>query len=139
MLFETFIPRTWGCLVEKMVSRGLVSDVFDIWPPERCSGELESYYAPLSRQLVTTLLAANAAVWPMYELENQSTRYKSLEGLVVASPAEKECVLQALARVGLSLTRLPGYIFERLPKSSENISILDPDVAHKLLLVRPSC
>jgi len=76
-----------------------------------------------------------AAVWPVYEL---ATRFRSLKGLVVASPDEQECVLQALARVGLSLTRPPVYIFELLRDSSENISILDPDEAHRLLLVRPS-
>ena len=136
MLFQTFIPRTWSLMLEELVSRGLVSDVFTFWPPERSSGELECYYAPLSEQLVHTLVAANAAVWPVYEFQNQ---FRSIKALVVAPPTERVCVLQALASVGISLTRPPKYIFEHLSNLSENVSILDPKVAHKLLLVCLSC
>ena len=133
MLFQTFIPRTWSHLLEELVSRRLVADIFTFWPPERSSEELECYYAPLSKQLVDTLVAANAAVWPVYKFPNQ---FRGLEALVVAPPTEREGVLQALAGVGLSLTQPPKYIFELLC-NSESVSILDPVVAHKLLLVSP--
>ena len=137
MLFQTFIPRTWSHVLEELVSRRLISDVFGLWPPARCSGELECYFAPLSGQLVDSLLAAKAAVWPVYELQSQWTQFRSLEALVAAPPTERECVLQALPRVGLSLTRPPRYIFELLNSSERNVRILDPDVAHRLLLVCP--
>ena len=114
-----------------MVSKELVSEVFSIWPQK---GALANSNPTMDRYL-DNLFAFLAAVWPVYEL---ATRFRSLKGLVVASPDEQECVLQALARVGLSLTRPPVYIFELLRDSSENISILDPDEAHRLLLVRPS-
>ena len=136
MLFQTFIPRTWSLMLEELVSRGLVSDVFTFWLPERSSGELECYYAPLCEQLVNTLVAANAAVWPVYDFQNQ---FRSIKALVVAPPTEGVCVLQALASVGISLTRPPKYIFEHLSNSSEHVSIQDPKVAHKLLLVCLSC
>jgi hypothetical protein len=138
MLFQTFIPRTWSHLLEELVSRGLISDVFGLWPPARSSGELECYYAPLSGQLVGTLLAAKAAVWPVYKLQSKSTQFINLEALVVAPPTGRECILQVLTRVGLSLTRPPRYIFELL-NASENVRILDPEVAHRLLLVCPLC
>jgi hypothetical protein len=135
MLFQTFIPRTWSKLFEELVSRGLVSDVFSIWPPERSAGELESDHRQLSEAFVNSLLAAKAAVWPVY----QSTEFRSLDALVVVSPAERECVVQALSRVGVSFTRPPRYIFELLRKSSGELSILSPEVAHRLLLVCPIC
>lgn len=134
MLFRTLIPRTWGCLVEEMVTKELVSDVFSICPPESCAGELESFYSSLPDEFVGTLLATKAAVWPVYELWNQSTQFRSLESLVVISPTEPQNVLRALAGVGVSLTRPPSYIFNILRKSSES-RILNPEVAHALLLV----
>ena len=137
MLFQTFIPRTWSCLLKELVSTGLVTDIFSYWPPEKSSGELEKFYAPLCETLVDALLAGKAAVWPIYELHNHSPRFRSLETLIVASATDKESVLQALARIGLSLTRPPMYIFELLRKASANPSILSPEVAHGLLLVRP--
>jgi len=136
MLFQTFIPRTWSHFLEELVSRRLVTDIFSFWPPERSSEELECYYAPLSKQVVDTLVVANAAVWPVYKLPNQ---FRGLKALVVAPPTEREGVLQALAGVGLSLTWPPKYMFELLRDSSESVSILDPVEAHKLLLVSPFC
>lgn len=133
MLFRNFIPRTWSCLVEEMVTKELVSDIFSIWPPESCAGELESYYSSLSENFVGALLAAKAAVWPIYELQNQ---FRNLESLVVASPTEPQSVLRALANVGVSLTRPPSYIFDILHNSPES-RILNQEVAHGLLLVCP--
>lgn len=134
MLFQAFIPRTWCYLLEEMVSRSLVSNIFSIWPPETSSGELEPYFPLLSRELVNDLLATKAAVWPVYELQS---KYGNLESLVVASPAERESILQALARVGVSLTRPPRYIFDLLCDLSKE-RILNPEVAHILLRVRSS-
>jgi hypothetical protein len=99
MLFQKFIPRTWSYLLKEMVSRGLVSNIFSFWPPETSSGEVGSYCSPLSGELVSTLLATKADVWPVY----QSTEFKSLESLVVAPPIAVEGLLQALSRVGISL------------------------------------
>jgi hypothetical protein len=73
------------------VSRRLLTDIFTFWPPERSSGELECYYAPLCKQLVDILVAVNSAVWPVYKLPNQ---FGGLKGLVVAPPTEREGVLQ---------------------------------------------
>ena len=134
MLFQKFIPRTWSYLLKELVSRRLVSNIFSFWPPETSSGELASYCSPLSGELVSALLVAKADVWPVY----QSTEFKSLESLVVASPIARESVLQALARVGISLTRPPRYIFELL-RDSSGVRILTPEAAHGLLLVRHSC
>ena len=138
MLFEQFIPQAWSRLIEEMIYRELVPDIFTIWAPERSSGEIESYYEKLPGQLVSFLLAANSAVWPVYDPQNPP-QFRSLDTLVVASPAERECVLQALAKVGVSFTRPPKYIFELLSKSSRKLSILNPEMAHRLLLVRFCC
>src|SRR5260221_4296356 len=137
MLFQTFIPRTWGCLLKELVSKKLVSNIFSFWPPGTCSGELESLSSSLSGQLVEALLEEKADVWPVYESQNQSTEFRSLESLIVASPNEWETVLGALARVGVSLTRPPKYIFDLLSESSLKKRFLTPKVAHGLLLVRP--
>jgi hypothetical protein len=134
MLFQKLIPRTWSYLLQELASRGLVSNIFSFWPPEATSGELASYCSPLPGELVGALLVAKADVWPVY----QSSEFKSLESLVVASPIARESVLQALARLGISLTRPPRYIFDLLCNSS-GVRILSPEVAHGLLLVRHSC
>lgn len=139
MLFEQFIPQAWSRLIEEMVSRALVSDIFSIWAPERSSGEIEAYYSKLPGQLVNFLLAEKSAVWPVYDPQDPSTQFGSFEALVVASPTERDCVLQALAKVGVSFTRPPKYIFELLSKSSRKPSILTPEMAHGLLLVRLFC
>jgi hypothetical protein len=99
--------------------------------PENLSPTIHRYPDNLSR----TLLARRQQFGP----STSQPQFRNLEALVVASPTEQECVLQALARVGLSLTRPPGYIFELLQNSSEKVSILDPDIAHRLLLVSPFC
>jgi hypothetical protein len=84
MLFQTFIPRTWRKLLEELVAKGLVSDVFSIWPPEKSGGELESDHQQLSKEFINSLLEAKAAVWPVY----QSNEFRSLDALIVVSPAE---------------------------------------------------
>jgi hypothetical protein len=134
ILFQTFIPRTWCYLLEELATRQIVSDIFRIWPPEICSGELGSYCSSLSKELTRALLAKNAAVWPVYEPQNQSNQFQSLESLVVASPTERESVLRAFARVGISLT-LPRRDIFMILRNLPGTRILTPDEAHGLLLV----
>jgi hypothetical protein len=138
MLFQTFIPRTWSRLLKELVSRKLVSDIFNFWPPETSSGELESFCSSLSGQLVDALLKEKAAVWPVYEPQNQSTQFRSLESLIVASPTERRTYFKHLLEWAYPLL---GHqdTFSIFSASLGKIRILNPEVAHDLLLVRLSC
>lgn len=129
-------------LLEILIEKDNVADIFNIWPPPQgsyTSGE-GVYWKLLPQRVFAAVTSSMSSVWPLYQHTQSSSisdvKYKSLDLLISAEPSTPLAVLDALTAMRLDFTCPPAYIHD-LIKSSGGFRFLCPEAAHKALLVCP--
>lgn len=129
LLFDHYIPQAWGYLLKTLAEDTMHRDIFNSWPPY-CSSITSGdglYWQNILQATLKFTVQSCLKIWPKV-VENDLITYVDLKSsLVVATGQVNLDVLDALARVGLTLVQLPQTHMQFL---DDSITKLTPRVAH---------
>lgn len=134
LLFETYIPQAWATLLEVLVTRDSIKDIFHAWPSPQAEVYSGDYAYWKDIPLHVARYALDLPVWPVFGTNPPS--YGTATSLLMAGEEPQDNTLTILVRAGLSITRPPQYLTQIVLKNSAGkIEALSPKVAHGRLQV----
>ncbi|KAF5350096.1 hypothetical protein D9756_009164 [Leucocoprinus leucothites] len=136
LLFDTYVPRAWAILLEVLVRKDHIPNIFVAWPNAQVdiqSGDAV-YWKKMPAHVAEHALELD--VWPISGTNPPS--YQRISSLIVEERStELEGVVAALVRTGVQITRLPQYLTEIIVENYMNsIKVLSPEIAYAKLGLR---
>jgi hypothetical protein len=96
------------------------------------------YWNNLPCKVLSAIVRDKLAIWPVINSNSSGLTdptFSDLGSLLVASKADNQDTLTALALAGISITLPPAYIKDLLLEASADFNSLNPDTACQALLV----
>lgn len=132
LLFETYIPRVWGALLETVVKYDQIEDIFDAWPRPQADVQSGDYVYWKDMTLHVAQQALELSIWPAFGKGHPS--YHAITSFLLADEATNDDILTALTRAGLLITRPPQYVTDII-RDHSSVKVLSPEIVQSELLV----
>lgn len=117
LLFDTYLPKTWGALFPILTGVDHVGDVYSAWPRQQPRVETgdSTYWKNLPRDLLSAVVASRAEVWPLVTTNldgrNRTSTCVAWDKTILVAPAIMGAdVLSALVKTGLKIIQPPQYL-----------------------------
>ncbi|KAF9446298.1 hypothetical protein P691DRAFT_733572 [Macrolepiota fuliginosa MF-IS2] len=132
LLFDTYIPQAWAALLEVLVVKDHLDDIFSAWPRPQADVHSGDYVYWKEMPLHIIRHALDLRVWPVFGTDPPS--YQTSTSLFIAETSTEDNILSALIRAGVLVMQPPQYITEIMRDTcSVHVRILSPDVAYDKL------
>lgn len=142
LLFDTYIPAAWAGLLEILVQRDYVQNIFEAWPSPQARLQSGDYAYWKDAPYHVVKYAVTSPIWPIIHGLDSGSHGIVTSLLVDGAPTE-DSVLAALGRTGLQITQPPPYVTQILREEYPgSVKLLTPDVVHQklqVLVVSLSC
>ncbi|KAF7364084.1 hypothetical protein MSAN_01067200 [Mycena sanguinolenta] len=129
-IFDEFLPTTWAALLHTLVKQNEIVDIWSAWPTD----VMNEYWRLILPNLMKRVLDLDLPVFPVFLNANV---HVSLSSAFLCSESDDVAVLEALAKVGLVIVKIPQHLHNALPFAINSLW-LDPKRASDALKSRIS-